>query len=392
MIENFLEYLSAERRYSKHTVESYQRDLVDFETYVQQIQKNWKNIDKKDLRNYLMQLSEAGNKPKTINRKMSAIRSFFKFLIYIDYISQNPASHIKSLKLPKEVNIPISESEIDQLLNRLFFDETWIGDRDFLLIQLLYETGIRRAELIGINISDIDFEQKQIKVLGKRNKERIIPVRDELLQHVKTLIQNSPFSKTCAALFATERGKRIYPKLVYNIVISYLRLVTNKKKVSPHVLRHSFATNMLSHGAEINAVKEILGHSSLASTQVYTHNDINQLKKVFNKAHPREKKVKIMKVNLQAVNFNAKDELVEFVEEKLGKLDQFYDQIVAADVFLKLDNNNSKENKIVEVRLQVPGDDIVVSKDGQTFEEVINLSVDTLKRLVVKKKEKMTKK
>ncbi|MGQ1944728.1 site-specific tyrosine recombinase/integron integrase [Ornithobacterium rhinotracheale] len=290
MIENFLEYLSAERRYSKHTVESYQRDLVDFETYVQQIQKNWKNIDKKDLRNYLMQLSEAGNKPKTINRKMSAIRSFFKFLIYIDYISQNPASHIKSLKLPKEVNIPISESEIDQLLNRSFFDETWIGDRDFLLIQLLYETGIRRAELIGINISDIDFEQRQIKVLGKRNKERIIPVRDELLQHVKTLIQNSPFSKTCVALFTTERGKRIYPKLVYNIVISYLRLVTNKKKVSPHVLRHSFATNMLSHGAEINAVKEILGHSSLASTQVYTHNDINQLKKVFNKAHPREKK------------------------------------------------------------------------------------------------------
>ncbi|MCK0205314.1 tyrosine-type recombinase/integrase [Ornithobacterium rhinotracheale] len=290
MIENFLEYLSAERRYSKHTAESYQRDLVDFETYVQQIQKNWKNIDKKDLRNYLMQLSEAGNKPKTINRKMSAIRSFFKFLIYIDYISQNPASHIKSLKLPKEVNIPISESEMDQLLDRSFFDETWIGDRDFLLIQLLYETGIRRAELIGINISDIDFEQKQIKVLGKRNKERIIPVRDELLQHVKTLIQNSPFSKTCVALLTTERGKRIYPKLVYNIVISYLRLVTNKKKVSPHVLRHSFATNMLSHGAEINAVKEILGHSSLASTQVYTHNDINQLKKVFNKAHPREKK------------------------------------------------------------------------------------------------------
>lgn len=135
---------------------------------------------------------------------------------------------------------------------------------------------------------------------------------------------------------------------------------------------------MLSHGAEINAVKEILGHSSLASTQVYTHNDINQLKKCLTK-RTRAKKVKIMKVNLQAVNFNAKDELVEFVEEKLGKLDQFYDQIVAADVFLKLDNNNSKENKIVEVRLQVPGDDIVVSKDGQTFEEVINLSVDTLK-------------
>ncbi|QAR31439.1 integrase [Ornithobacterium rhinotracheale] len=290
MIENFLEYLSTERRYSKHTVESYQRDLVDFETYVQQIEKNWKNIDKKDLRNYLMQLSEAGNKPKTINRKMSAIRSFFKFLIYIDYISQNPASHIKSLKLPKEVNIPISESEIDQLLNRSFFDETWIGDRDFLLIQLLYETGIRRAELIGMNLSDIDFEQKQIKVLGKRNKERIIPVRDELLQHVKALIQNSPFSKTCVALFVTERGKRIYPKLVYNIVISYLRLVTNKRKVSPHILRHSFATNMLRHGADINAVKEILGHSSLASTQVYTHNDINQLKKVFNQAHPREKK------------------------------------------------------------------------------------------------------
>uniref|UniRef100_UPI0039A57B45 site-specific tyrosine recombinase/integron integrase n=1 Tax=Ornithobacterium rhinotracheale TaxID=28251 RepID=UPI0039A57B45 len=290
MIEKFLEYLSIERRYSKHTVESYRRDLAAFEVYVQEIEKDWASVGGKDLRHYLMQLSESGNKPKTINRKMSAIRSFFKFLVYIDYISQNPASNVKSLKLPKEVNIPLSESEINHLLDHTFFEESWVGARDFLIVQLLYETGIRRAELIGINVEDVDFEQKQIKVLGKRNKERIIPLRNELLQNLSTFIRKSPFAQSGGALFTTEKGKRIYPKLVYNIVISYLRLVTNKRKVSPHILRHSFATNMLRHGADINAVKEILGHSSLASTQVYTHNDINQLKKVFNQAHPREKK------------------------------------------------------------------------------------------------------
>lgn len=290
MIEKFLEYLRAERRYSLHTIESYRRDLQDLQDFAQQknIEK-WENFGKKELRHFLMQLSEQGNKPKTINRKMSAIRSFFKFLVYVGYMPQNPASQIKSLKLPKEVNIPISESEIEQILNRNMFEDSWLGDRNFLILQILYETGIRRSELIGLNISDIDFNQKQIKVLGKRNKERIIPVRGELLLNVRNLIEKRPFSEDVEPLFTTEQGKRIYPKLVYNIVISYLRLVTNKRKVSPHVLRHSFATNILSRGADINAVKELLGHSSLASTQVYTHNDINHLKKVFNHAHPREK-------------------------------------------------------------------------------------------------------
>lgn len=290
MIEKFLEYLRAERRYSLHTIESYRRDLQDLQDFAQQknIEK-WENFGKKELRHFLMQLSEQGNKPKTINRKMSAIRSFFKFLVYVGYMPQNPASQIKSLKLPKEVNIPISESEIEQILNRNMFEDSWLGDRNFLILQILYETGIRRSELIGLNISDIDFNQKQIKVLGKRNKERIIPVRGELLLNVRNLIEKRPFSEEVEPLFTTEQGKRIYPKLVYNIVISYLRLVTNKRKVSPHVLRHSFATNILSRGADINAVKELLGHSSLASTQVYTHNDINHLKKVFNHAHPREK-------------------------------------------------------------------------------------------------------
>ncbi|MBV7440299.1 tyrosine-type recombinase/integrase [Weeksellaceae bacterium TAE3-ERU29] len=291
MIEKFLEYLKSEKRYSELTIKAYQKDLECFYDYINDIlNKKIAQVSKKDIRNYMVFLSEKGKKPQTINREISALKTYFKFLEYIGEVESRPTSSIKSLKTQKKISIPLSIKEMDKLLDRELFSNDWVGDRDYLVLQLLYETGIRRAELIGLDFKDIDFSQKQIKVLGKRNKERIIPVRDDILLSIKKLREKSPFSEIMEAIFTTEKGKRIYPKLVYNVVSSYLRLVTNKKKVSPHILRHSFATGMLNNGADINVVKELLGHSSLASTQVYTHNDIGQLKKVFNQSHPRETK------------------------------------------------------------------------------------------------------
>ena len=291
MIESFLEYLESEKRYSEHTIKAYQKDLKSFYDYIKStLKKEISEVTKKEIRNYMVFLSEQGKSPQTINREISALKTYFKFLEYIGEIENRPTSSLKSLKTQKKVSVPLSIKEMDKLLERSNFPEDWVGDRNFLILQMLYETGIRRAELIGLDFKNIDFSQKQIKVLGKRNKERIIPVRDDILLSIKILQSKSPFSDNTEAVFTTEKGKRIYPKLVYNIVSSYLRLVTNKKKVSPHILRHSFATGMLNNGADINVVKELLGHSSLASTQVYTHNDIGHLKEVFNKSHPREEK------------------------------------------------------------------------------------------------------
>lgn len=288
MIDKYIEYLSQEKRYSEHTVKAYGKDLSDFFLYLKDERIEVETIRKKEIRGYIAFLASKNNN-KTINRKISAIKGFFKFLKYIGEIEKNPAAGVKSLRTHKPNVIPLTPQEFDALLMRKNFSEGWEGDRDFLLLQMLYETGLRRAELVSLNYQDINFAQKQLKVLGKRSKERIIPLRDELLQSIEKLKKETPYYREDYALFTTSKGKRIYPKLVYNIVISYLRAVTTKKKISPHIIRHSFATAILNKGAEINAVKELLGHSSLASTQIYTHNDIGRLKEVFNKAHPREK-------------------------------------------------------------------------------------------------------
>ena len=293
--QQFLDYLALEKNYSTLTITSYQKDIQDFITFYQQEENDSKiHLAKKiHIRSFVMFLSQENKSEKTINRKLSTLRSFYKYLIKEKLLTINPIEQVQSLKKKKEVVVPFTEGEISELLdNEEFFTDDFNGVRDHLMIDLLYQTGIRRAELINLKESDIDPIQLSIKVLGKRNKERLVPISKYLLEEIevyKALKRQNGFIQ-CTNLFVTTKDKPLYDTLVYSKVKYYLSLISVKHKKSPHMLRHSFATHMLDSGADLNAVKDILGHSSLSSTQVYTHGSIENLKKVFNQAHPRERK------------------------------------------------------------------------------------------------------
>lgn len=292
-ITKFVDYLELEKKYSSHTVLNYKRDLEEFLEFYQ-CETGGSDISKASkihLRSYLMELSGNSISERSINRKISSLRAYYKFLLKIERIGTSPAAHLKILKQYNQVRIPFSEEELSCLFDSDdIFPTDFIGMRDRLVLELFYQTGIRRKELVQLKLQDVDFEAKQIKVLGKRDKERLIPLSEKLLSQLENYMEarNQRFSTTSNLLFLTSKGKAFYDKLVYKIVNSYLSLVSTKQVKSPHILRHSFATHLLNDGAELNAVKELMGHSSLAATQVYTHSSIEQLKKVFNQAHPRE--------------------------------------------------------------------------------------------------------
>lgn len=293
----FLAYLQYEKNYSPLTLQSYEKDLQEFMEFYE-VETGSAAIEKAEklhLRAYIAKLSESNLSERTINRKISSLKTFYKYQLKIGEISVSPASNLKTLKHYPKVQIPFSEEELTHLFTQEeIFPEGWVGLRDRLMMELFYQTGMRRSELINLKDSSIDFSQKNLRVLGKRNKERIIPLSENLmhlLQEYMTM-KHSSIEVVDDRLFVTEKGRAFYDKLVYELVNSYLSKVSTKHKKSPHMMRHSFATHLLDRGAELNAVKELLGHSSLAATQVYTHGSIEQLKKVFNQAHPRERKTR----------------------------------------------------------------------------------------------------
>ncbi|MGB6084579.1 tyrosine-type recombinase/integrase [Moheibacter sp.] len=294
-ISKFLQYLKVEKNYSAHTIKSYGDDLTEFLAFYQSETSNpeIEQAQKLDLRNYIVCLSQNSLSERSINRKVSTLKSYYKYLLKIGEIEVSPATGIRTLKQYPKVQVPFSEDEMSSLFETEgLFPDGFNGIRDRLMLEMLYQTGMRRSELINLQVGSVDFSQKHLKVLGKRNRERLIPLSDKLLKNLLKYLEErrEVFPNDSTFLFLTEKGKPFYDKLVYNLVNSYLSHISTKRKKSPHMLRHSFATHLLNRGADLNAVKELLGHSSLASTQVYTHGSIEQLKKVFNQAHPREQK------------------------------------------------------------------------------------------------------
>ncbi|OYT17272.1 MAG: integrase [Bacteroidetes bacterium 4572_77] len=292
-IQQFLDHLQYEKRYSKHTLISYKTDLYQFSTAMQEnyALSTITDINEQMIRTWLADYMEKGITAKTINRKLSTIKSFFKFLNRQGNLKKNIAAKLQGPKQKKRLPIYMEEQKMDLLFQEEIDPDDYTSYRDYLIMELFYATGIRRAELINLQTHHVDIASKQIKVLGKRNKERIIPILDYLtfiIERYKTL-REKQFNPTNTNnyFFLTKKGEKMYPKLVYRLVNSYLSRVSTQDKKSPHVLRHTFATHMLNNGANLNAVKELLGHSSLAATQIYTHNTIEKLKKVYQQAHPK---------------------------------------------------------------------------------------------------------
>ena len=285
-IENFLNYLKFEKRYSDHTLVAYKTDLNQFISFIliEFEIENFKEVSHSIIRSWISSLLDSGISSRSVNRKITTLKSLFKFLLLEDIITENPTQKIVSPKNSKKLPVFLDESKMKDLFEEMNFPETFEGERDKLILDVFYMTGVRLIELINLNLSDIDFQKSILKVIGKRNKERIIPLPPILLDCLKNYSQNNNINNT---LFVNHKGDKLTPKKVYIIVNKYLSMVSSLEKKSPHVLRHTFATHMLNNGADINSIKEILGHANLSATQVYTHNTIDRLKSIYKQAHPR---------------------------------------------------------------------------------------------------------
>ena len=294
IINKFIDYLNLEKSYSPNTTKAYYTDLKDFENFSK---SNFDNINIEDcnysiIRSWIVELVDNGNSNRTVNRKISSLKSFFKFLIKTDSIKSSPLEEHMPLKQEKKIQVPFSKEEITSLLDSDYFPDTYKGLLQKTIISFFYFTGVRRTELIELKESNLDLKSETVKVLGKRNKERLIP----LLPKISILLQeyiserNSIISNINYDLvFLSKNGDKLSEKFVYRTVSNYFRLVSSKSKKAPHILRHSFATHLINEGADINSVKELLGHASLSATQIYSHTSMEKIKEVFQKSHPRAK-------------------------------------------------------------------------------------------------------
>tara|TARA_Y100000589_G_scaffold229215_1_gene216620 strand:- start:9107 stop:9988 length:882 start_codon:yes stop_codon:yes gene_type:complete len=285
-IADFLDYLRIEKRYSEHTLKAYEIDLFQFNNYLISVYsvENLQKIESVYLRSYMVELLSLSNSKSTVARKISSLKSMFKYLIKKQLIDESPASNITTPKVEKRLPNFIKEKEMQQLFNGDLFPKDFKGLRDRLMIAILYQTGIRLSELIGLKWSDVS--NQEFKVTGKRNKQRIVPL-SRGIQELIILYKNNPQKTHPTWLLITDNFDKLYEKFVYRKVNYYLSLVSSKQKKSPHILRHTFATHMLNNGADLNAIKELLGHESLSATQVYTHNTFEKLKSIHKQSHPR---------------------------------------------------------------------------------------------------------
>ncbi len=296
--DKYIDYLRFERRYSAHTILAYHTDLDDFTKFLslQYSVTDLLQADHSLIRSWLVSLIERKISPRSINRKLSTLKSFYRYCQKQGLIKNSPMLKVVAPRISKQLPVFLTRDNLDDLLKKVEFTPDYQGCRDKMIITLFYATGIRKSELVQIQLSDLDLQKGTLKVLGKRNKERIVPFGENVINMLKEYLEyrgefltenSSELQNNIHSLFVTSKGLPVYPRLVYNIVHKYLAIIALNSKLSPHVLRHTFATHMLDDGADLNAIKEILGHSSLAATQVYTHNTIEKLKTIYKQAHPR---------------------------------------------------------------------------------------------------------
>jgi integrase/recombinase XerC len=288
--ESFLQYIRTEKRYSRYTVTSYKKDLDQFFEWMQM---NHPGMDPEEavtaqVRGWMVSLIEGGSTASTVHRKISALRAFYRYMRKHGYGNADPMSGVKLPKKPRQLPVFVTEESLDRLLDDYKFGDNFSGVRDRTIVEFLYLTGMRRSELISLRDEDVDLSSGQVRVTGKRGKQRVIPLASGFIKSLGQYLDARRQEGLAGGwFFVTGRGNKMYDKSVYNIVRRYLSMVTTIEKRSPHVLRHTFATQMLNHGADLNSIKELLGHASLSATQVYTHNTFEQLKKVYKQAHPR---------------------------------------------------------------------------------------------------------
>lgn len=287
----FIDYIKFEKRYSQHTIQAYLRDLDQFTIFLNE-QYDISDVSiatHQHIRSWLVYLIESGISTRSVLRKLSTLKSFYKYLVRQNKIEHNPTLVVISPKIPSRNPEFIDEGQMNDLFERISFDDNFTGNRDRLILEVFYGTGMRLSELIELKEADISFSNHTLKVLGKRNKERLIPFTNKMKEQLSTYLgmKKQLGFESEGRLFVTEKGDKLYPRLVYRIVNKYLTQVTTLSKKSPHILRHTFATHMLNRGADLNAVKEFLGHANLAATQVYTHNTVEKLKEAYKQAHPR---------------------------------------------------------------------------------------------------------
>lgn len=289
-IDRFINYLQYEKRFSLHTITAYKNDLIQFSQFLEKNELQLDVLKHTHVRTWIMEMMDAGADAKTVTRKISCLRSYFKFLLRESLLKNNPMTQVQAPKIAKRLPVVVEEQKLSGLLDSgEYFSDDFSGLRNRLVLELLFGTGMRLSELLGLTDTDVEQYQQQLKVLGKRNKERLIPLTKPLIGLLNQYIQQKTelgFGQT-TRLIVTDKGQAAYPKLIYNIVQSALSLISTQQKKSPHILRHTFATSLLNRGADLNAIKELLGHANLSATQVYTHNSVERLKSIYKQAHPK---------------------------------------------------------------------------------------------------------
>lgn len=414
IIYKYLRYISLEKRYSDRTLSIYENVLKGFMDYYAGADE-WNDGDVGNalkpiaIRNYEVWLLDSkGLSAKTVNLHLSVISAFSKYLLKEGVVSVNPVKLINRPKINKRLpvffrkdkiekyfsttSVYASEENMDMLTGKdKVAEEYYEKRRKRLVIKILYDTGLRRAELIGLNKEDFDLGRGIIRVLGKGNKMREIPVLPSLSKEISLYLQATALMKSGdiqakTPLILSKSGRRLYPMEVERIVKEELGDAGIMGKTSPHVLRHTLATGLLDSGADLNSIKEMLGHSSLAATQVYTHNSIEKLKQVYKNAHPRAKRGGIMEIRVKSLKFNADQKLLDFVEKKVSKLERFDETIDYVDVIMSL--MEKPDNKSVKLQAGMPGGTLMIERTARSFEEAINEGVDAMKEKLVRNKEK----